>query len=62
MVQWVQNPTAVALVAAEAQVRSLAQELPYAGGVAIMNKHPPPKKNPKVNIFQIVHVGHLSID
>ena len=34
MVQWVKNPTAVAWVAAEVQVQSLAQELPYASGVA----------------------------
>ena len=33
--QWVKNPTLVAQVTAEAQVRSLAQELPYAAGVAI---------------------------
>ena len=33
--QWVQNLTTVAWVAMEAQVQSLAQELPYAAGVAI---------------------------
>ena len=28
--QWVKNPTAVASIAAEAQVRSLVREFPYA--------------------------------
>ena len=28
--QWVKNPTAVAYVAAEVQVRSLVREFPYA--------------------------------
>ena len=35
MPQWIKNPTAAVRVAAEAQVQSLAQELPYAIGAAI---------------------------
>ena len=36
--QWVENPTAVTWVAAEAQLGSLAFELPYATGAAIKRK------------------------
>ena len=35
VVQWVKNPTAVAQVAVEEPVRSLAWELPCASGVAL---------------------------
>ena len=35
VVQWFKTPTTLALVAEEAQVPSLAQEFPYATGVAI---------------------------
>ena len=38
MAQWVRNPTSVAWVTVEPQVRSLAQELPYAVATAIKNK------------------------
>ena len=38
MVQWGKNPTAVAWVAAEVQVRFLAWERPYATGMAIKKK------------------------
>lgn len=43
MPQWIKNPTAAVRVAAEAQVQSLAQELPFAMG--------PAKKNEKRNLF-----------
>ena len=39
--QWVKNLTAVARVAVEERVLSLARELPYAAGVAMQNKKPP---------------------
>ena len=38
MVQWVKNLIAVAQVAMEAQVQSLAQELPHATGTAKKKK------------------------
>ena len=38
VVQWVKNPPAAAQATAEAQIESLAQELPYAVGVAIKLK------------------------
>ena len=41
LAQWVKGSdvaTGVALVAATAQIQSLAQELPYAVGIAIKNK------------------------
>lgn len=50
MVQWVENPTALALVAEEAQVRSLARVLPYAMGVA-MKKEKKEKKKQKAERF-----------
>ena len=38
MVQWVKDPTALVPVAAEAQIRSLSWEFPYASGAAIKKK------------------------
>lgn len=38
MVQWIKNLTAMAWVAGEARVRSLAQEISYAMIVAIKKK------------------------
>ena len=44
MVHWVKNPTAVAWVTAVAQIPSLAQEFPYATGMAIKLKKKKKKK------------------
>ena len=44
VVQWVKNLTTVAWVTVEAQVRSLAHELPYAVGADIKNKNKKPEK------------------
>ena len=49
MVHWVKNPTAVAWVTAVAQIPSLAQEFPYATGMAIKLK----KKKKGKRIFQL---------
>ena len=35
VVQWVKKPTAVGRVAVEAQIQSLAWELPYAAGMVV---------------------------
>ena len=50
MVHWVKNPTAVAWVTAVAQIPSLAQEFPYATGMAIKLKK---KKKKGKRIFQL---------
>lgn len=38
VVLWAKNPTAVAQVTVEAQVRALAQECPYAAGVSHLKR------------------------
>ena len=44
VVHWVKNLMATAWVSAEAQVQSLAQELPYVVGVALKGKKTKKKK------------------
>ena len=45
--RWVKQPTAAAGVAAEAQVQSLAGELPYAEGVAVKQTNKQTKNTKK---------------
>ena len=58
MAQWIKNPTAAAQVAAEVQVRSPAQELPYAVGAAIKLKT---KQNITTNHGQVLYLLEASV-
>ena len=56
MVQWVKNQTVVAQVSPVAWIRSLAQEVPYAMGVAKKKKRKEKRENRRqVRVATEVH-------